>query len=366
MKKIDRYVAKAYITRFLMAHLIIFGLYVSFDIMQRVDVLYQADEGQSIVQILVYYLYQLPSNIMVTVPPLLMLSAGLVFVNMNRNGELVTLKAVGISVQRITKPIFIITLPVILFLAFAQETLIPDLYRQRRLIENKIEERAFGPFLLRDTDPETGEEYEFFVGSYDFKSATIKNISLLYYHDAANIPRKTVEADYAQWAGNNSLELSGVQIQEFDRRGNVSGESLGLKNKKLYTTLSINDFIDAQDDDLTTRAPAMTLRSLWTRKKANPHNPRFKVLFHSRIADNLVPLILLLIGIPLLAGYGRNHNSRLVGSLIALMVIGVYYMLTFVTLSMGNADLVNPTAAAWAMPVIGTLCGLTVFFKMPT
>ena len=78
MKKIDRYVARAYIIRFVMAHVVIFGLYVSFDIMQRVEMFYGAEVHYSLSQVLVLYLYQVPGNLMNTVPPLLMLSAGLV------------------------------------------------------------------------------------------------------------------------------------------------------------------------------------------------------------------------------------------------------------------------------------------------
>ncbi len=362
MKKLDVYVARAYILRFIMAHLVILGLYMSFDIMQRIDMLQQADVRGAISQLFVFYLYQMPSNVMHTVPPLLMLSAGLVFVHMNRNGELLTLKACGISLRRTAVPIFAVTLSVIALLAWAQERVIPDLYRQRNLLENKMEGRVSGPFLLIDES----HGYELYVPNYDFKNAVMTLPTLMIPHSDSPVPRRILDADSAVWADENLLEFRRVSIQNYDPRGRPVGEAEAFESKEWPTSLTVVHFADARDNNLTTRAPAMTLASLSREIKGSSPDPTFRVLYHTRIADKLTSVVLLLIGIPLLVGYGRSPHSRLAGALVAMLVMGIYYMLSFVTLSFGNAGAVNPVLAAWSMPIAGLMTGIVLFYNMRT
>ncbi len=345
-----------------MAHLVILGLYMSFDIMQRVDMFHDAGAGRTLSQLLVFYLYQLPSNIMDTVPPLLMLSAGLVFVHMNRNGELVTLKACGVSLRRMALPVFIVTLFVIFLLGLAQEMVIPDLYRQRSLIENKIEGRVSGPFLL--TDNKYG--YQLYVGDYDFQRELMTQPALLRHHPDSGMTGLILEADSATWAGENLL-FKRASIQRYNRQGRPEGEAEAWESKEWETSLTVADFVDARGgDELTTRAPAMTLAGLREKMAERTDNPRFRVLFHTRLADKLTPIILLLIGIPMIVAYGESHESRLVGALIAMLVTAVYYLLNFIILSFGHAGELNAALAAWLMPVLGMLAGTFSFFTMRT
>ncbi len=362
MKKLDAYVARAYILRFLLAHLVIMGLYMSFDIMQRIDMFHEAGAGRTISQLLVFYMYQIPSNLVDTVPPLLMLSAGLVFVHMNRNGELLTLKACGISLRRISLPILIVTLPVIALLGWAQERLIPDIYRQHSLLENKMQGRVSGPFLLYDGR----YGYELYVMDYDFQREVMNRPVLVQSHPDSAIPRQILEADSATWSDDNNLLFTGARIKNYDPRGRPAGEEESPETTEWPTSLTITHFVDAQHGELATRAPAMTLSDLRKRIRENPHNPRFKVLFHTRISDKLTPLVLLLIGIPILVGYGANHQSRLVGALIAMLVMAIYYVLNFIALSVGNAGAVAPALSAWLMPSVGLIAGTIIFFNMRT
>ncbi len=362
MKKLDAYVARAYILRFLLAHLVIIGLYMSFDIMQRIDMFHETGAGRTISQLLIFYMYQIPGNLVDTVPPLLMLSAGLVFVHMNRNGELLTLKACGISLRRISMPILIVTLPVIALLGWTQERLIPDLYRRHSLLENKMEGRVSGPFLLND------DRYGFqlLVLEYDFQRQVMNRPVLIQPHPDSAIPRQILEADSATWSADDDLLFTGVRIKNYDPRGRPAGEEESSETTERSTSLSVTHFVDAQHGELATRAPSMTISDLRNRIAENPHNVRYRVLFHTRISDKLTPMILLLIGIPLLVGYGANHQSRLAGALIAMLVMAIYYVLNFIALSAGNAGAVAPALSAWLMPSAGMIAGVIVFFNMRT
>ncbi len=363
MKKIDRYIAKAYIIRFVMAHLIVFGLYVSFDIMQRVDMFYGAEAEQALSRMLIFYLYQVPANLMNTVPPLLMLSAGLVFVHMSRNGELLTLKSCGISMRRVALPVFAVTVLVAILLGAAQETVIPNLYRQRHLMESQIEGRVSGPFWLTDSE----KDYKLYVEDYDFSSGKMTNITLLFLYPDVHVPRKILEADRGRWAESGQLLFERVSIQEFDSMGGRLGEQKDLEGLKWPTSLSVSDFVDIQHGgSLTSRAPSFTLREMPARIEENIHNPRYRVLFHTRIADKFIPIILLLIGIPLLSGTGKTQKNRLIGALIAILVTGIYYVLMFIMLSVGNTGAINPVLAAWLVPAAGFLTGLVMFARMRT
>jgi len=279
------------------------------------------------------------------VPPLLLLAAGLMLVQMARNGELLTLKASGISLQRVAGPVFLCSVPVVALVWWAGESVVPRVVREQELIQRELASDVSGPFLLRDER----EGWMLFVGSYDFARHTMARVCLMeFYPDGG--ARRVMEADSASWPREGTLRLERVSIQGFEPSGALSGSVEVLRAREVQTSLRPYDLVLASKDVMSVRMLAFSTAELKRRSASNPHNVRLRVMLQARRVAPFVPFALLLAGIPVLVGFEQTMRSRLLGVLVCIMLMAGFQVLSFICLGLGNAGALHPVLAAW-LPV---------------
>ncbi len=361
MKRIDRYITRGFLLRFFAALVVIFGLYVSFDAVKRIDQIQQGGFADTVPKVLLYYLYQFPTLMLDLFPPLLLVAAGLVLVQMSRKKELLTLKASGVSLRRVVLPILLAAIPLAMATTVARETLVPWSFRRQKILERELDQDTAGPFLLVDEK----KDFKLYVGQYNFSRHTMSRISLLRFYEDGQL-RKITEADTGGWYQGDQLRLKTVSIQEYRRDGNPDGSPSVTKTKTVKTSLSRYDFVAAKNDAMSTSLPSFTLFDLLRQVRRNPNNSRFQVMLHSRLSEPLAGIILLLIGIPLMVGFEHKMKSRVLGTVVCIVVAGAYQVSSFIVLSMGNTGLINPALAAWMMPAVGLTLGTFLFSTMKT
>jgi len=373
MKRIDRYVLHGYVVRLVVAHLVVFGLFMSFDALQRLDQMQKGGLGETVPLVLAYYAYQFPSRVLDTVPPLLLLSAGLLVVQMSSSGELLTLKAGGVSVRRVMTPVVLFTLPLVVLLFWTRERVVPWAFRQQALLDRELEQKVAGPFLLQDDR----EGFRLFVDSYDFGRQSMSRVTVMTFRPNG-VVMTLMQAESGVWipeeqqqgpsAAGDKLDivLESTVFQQFDEGGNVVGDPRVYTTRELETSLTPYEFVRARQDVMSGGLPTLSLGGLRRQIRRNPENPQFRVMYHSRLAEPLVPFVLLLIGIPLLVGLEQSLQSRALGAIISITVAAGYHVLGFVFASMGIAGYIPPVAAAWTVPVLGCGVGLWMFRRMRT
>jgi len=361
MKQIDRYVVRGFLIRFVVSHLIVFGLYVSFDALKRIDQLRGASVGQTLPRVLAFYAYQFPTGVLDTVPPLLLLAAGLTLVQMSRNGELLTLKASGVSLRRVTLPIFVCAVPLAAGVFWARDNVVPWAVKKQELLERELDRETAGPFLLDDS--QTGARV--FVGTYDYATHTMSRVCVMELYPGGGL-KMVIEADSGRWMEEGSLYLEAVTVEQFDTKGGPVGKPTAFPTKQIQTGLSPYDFVRARQDVMTARVLAMTSSELRAKISRDPRNPRLRVMFQSRLAASLAPFVLLLLGIPLLIGFEQSTQSRVLGAFVCILVTAGFHVLSFVSISMGNTGLLHPVVAAWLPPVLAGGVGSWLFGIMQT
>jgi len=361
MKKIDRYVLHGFLVRFIASHLVVFGLYVSFDALKRMDQIQRGAVPETLSKFAIYYAYQFPISLLDTVPPLLLLGAGLMLVEMARSGELLILKASGVSLRRAVLPIFVCAVPVAALVAWTRENVVPWAFRQQEQLDLELSRKVGGPYLLKD--PRRG--LKLYVANYDYANRTMSRVTVMeFYPDG--ITRSITEGESGGWLQDGGIYLQAVSIQEFDSKGSPVGKPTVLPTKQVETGLTPYDFVQARRDVMTTRLPAFKLAELRRNISENPDNARLRVMLQSRMAAPLVPFVLLLVGIPLLVGYERSMGSRVLGAVVCIMLTAGFHVLSLVCVSMGNSGTISAEAAAWLPPVLAGAAGLWLFGSMHT
>jgi lipopolysaccharide export system permease protein len=363
LKRVDRYVTWRFLA-FLAGMLCLLGfLYGSFDMLKRVEDLSHAQLGEKLALLGRYYLYVLPLFLVEVVPALILVSAGMLLVQMARRRELLVLKASGVSVYRTVAPIFLCTFIISLLCFTFQQTLAPGFARQREMLDKQIGGTVETELLVKDP----AYHRRVFVGQYDYADQTMQSITVLDFYSENELRLKAVmRADSGQLTAGGVLQLQGVTLQAFDLAGTPRPLASPVPAATLQTGLIPFDFVRAAQASDQQTMVTQTLAQLREQIRRNPNVPDFRVVYHSRIASILSPIILLLIGIPCLIGFETTVKSRFLGVIVSIVVAAGFYALGFALSSMGATETVNPILAGWLPSIVGGSAGLYLFQGMHT
>ncbi len=360
-KRIDRYVGGRFLAYYLGSLGLMGSLYAVFDVLKRIEDLREAGIEHAAGRLAAYYGYLLPVFLVDVAPGVTLIAAGLVMVHMARRRELLTLKASGTSMHRITAPIFFWALLLSIGVFAVRETVGPAFTRNKEIIGNTLEGKVETQLLLSDQ----AASREVFVAEYDFAANTIKGITVMEFYPNGMLKR-TVYSPRAAWGAENELVLEDAEIQEFEETGSSESEITAVPELRIQTALRRFDFVRASAERNEGGAPFQTLAGLIRQARIYPEVPYFRVTFHSRLASFFTPILLLLVGIPLLVGFEHSVDSRFLGVVVSFAVASAYYALVFVLSSLGSSDAIGPILAGWLPAILLGVLGLWLFESMLT
>ncbi len=110
MSVLDRYISREFLLTFFFVLLAFLCLYLMIDFFERIRMF--LSNNATIAQILSYHLYTLPSVVTNMMPACVLLAALITFGLFSRNHEIVAMKANGISLYRIARPVLVFALVV--------------------------------------------------------------------------------------------------------------------------------------------------------------------------------------------------------------------------------------------------------------
>ena len=362
-RQIDRYVTWRFLA-FLVGMLCLLGfLYGSFDLLKRIEDIRHAQVGQQLSLLLRYYLYLLPLFLVDIVPALILVAAGVLLVQMARTRELLVLKASGVSVYRAVAPIFLCAFLISLTCFVFQQSLGPRFARQKELLDKRIDQKVETELLVKDPT----YHRRLFIGQYDYTDQAMRNVTVMdFYPEDEQRLKAIMRADSAHLDAGGLLQMEDVSLQAFDLGGTPHPEDSPLPSATLQTGLIPFDFVRAAESGDQQTMVMQTLAQLREQIRRNPNVPDFRVVYHSRIAAILSPIILLLVGIPCLIGFETTVKSRFLGVIVSILVAAGFYALSFALSSMGATETVNPILAGWLPSAVGGSAGLYLFQGMHT
>ena len=103
MTVLDRYIAREFIMTFCFVLLAFLCLYLIIDFFERIRMFLSNNAG--LAQIVSYHLYTVPSVVATMMPACVLLAALITFGLFSRNHEIVAMKANGISLYRVSRPV---------------------------------------------------------------------------------------------------------------------------------------------------------------------------------------------------------------------------------------------------------------------
>lgn len=357
MKLLDKYLLSQYIKYFLTVNIAFVSLYVLIDFFDKIDDF--SNKGHSIWLVIQYFALNIPFVVDQLSPILILLSGVIVLGILNHSNELVALKAGGIPLKLILKPIILAGIGMtMLFLAVAQFILPTTISITNQIWFEQVKGRIqLGIYR-------NGRYY--FKGKEGFYSFEWKNKKFFVFNNFS----------YSIWSDDHKLEtLVASEVAGFEkgrwilthgqihkeRGGEYRARPFGTKHLELPETPE--DFLIPQYDNV-----AMSITNLFFdifKKDTEEQQTKAWAEFFGRISYIFLGMPLLFMGLPILLisyqRWGKDLSIAIPASCgMAFLAWGLWGTLQ----SLAKAGALPPYVAGTVIHVLFTVWGLYLLKKL--
>ncbi len=305
---------------------------------------------------LMIIILHLPTVFVMTIPMGVLLATVMTLNSLSLLSEITVMRACGIGLNRIAKPIFIFAIVMSLVSFSINEFVVPVMTKQA----TNLALWAFGQknipegknnFTFKELKEHGTLKRLFYVGQC--KDKTLYNITLL----------------------DNSKEGT-IQILQA-REGKTSPEGWKFDKGIIYTISDDGKILDTAMFEQSDAMFGMDLSKEMNKNIANEHNfiqllrylskpdvpnkQELMISLYDKIALPLMTIALVLIGVPLAITPPRVRYNR--GFLFSILIIFVYYLVRAFSISLGEAGTLIPVMAAFLPNIILSIAGVFIYYK---
>jgi lipopolysaccharide export LptBFGC system permease protein LptF len=356
MTILDRYIARSFLGALIIFTTSMLGLYMVSDAMFQLKDFSSGDRFE-FEKLLNHYLSIAPQVVYRLAPFLVLMSAMFTATRMSRLGELVPVRAAGISIHRTFLPVFVLAGVIGLGVAAFQEYYVPALAED---IRNTQKETTIYPDIIRDSFGNS-----ILADSYNIPATEMRKI---YFHHEGKDGYYHVSAERAKFEtldGASGWRFFKGRRFTYSEPGRIATEGPkyveDIPKDGLFIQSDATPVLVENTDKL---ASYLSLRDLSNLYERNPSRKYYRVETCTRLAYPLTFLVLLLIGLPCVL-ISETRNPILGIGLCLLVCLG-YIIVFLVFTELGNRGVVGPVVAA-GMPLLffGVL-GITLFDAIKT
>jgi lipopolysaccharide export system permease protein len=323
-----------------MVLIMVIGIYIAVDFLEKVDDFMEAGIGLS--RMVTFFIYEIPFIISQIAPVALLLAVLIAFGLMNRNNEIIALKSSGTSIYFLMRPVLILGIIFSLLLGVLSESIVPvtrakanHIWLQEVRKEAAITSREKNIWVK-------GNRSILHIKYYNPVDKDINGISLNRFDDAF---RLVMRIDARKGRFENGLwRLQDVIRQEFK-------PGAGRPLVKLTENLAVD--LDIVPEDLSRvakKSEEMGFTELYRyirKVEAEGYDAvKYRKDLHAKFAFPLVCVIMSL------AGIGIAVRENLKESLPISIAYGIglaflYWIFSSFCMSLGYGEMLPPWVAAW-------------------
>ena len=355
MKILHRYLLSQLLKNFALSLLAFTLLFLTFDFFDRIDNI--LPEDASIFTIMEYFLCRIPSIVSLMLPVSMLVATLFTIGLLSKNSEITAMRASGVTVFWIAKPIYITGLILSFASILLNETLVPYATRRAKEIYNlDIQKKNdTGTYSQSDFWWRSGNSF-FSVGMFDSRTDTLHDLSRLDLTDNFEVSKR-VNAEKAQYLTENlGWSMKSVIEYKFGKNGVDAAKHPGSEPLNISSTPQ--DFYDVKADP-----HAMSYRQLRKFIRSQAANGVSTKSFLADLYEKFASPFLIFIVIPVVLPFALipARSGSLALSFLAALVIGFsYYAVHSLSLAIGRADMWHPMLAAWMANIVMGAVGLVL------
>jgi len=340
MNLIVRYISTEIIKYFSLVLIMVIGVYLAVDFLEKVDDFMEA--GVGLHRMFTFFIYEIPFIISQIAPVALLLAVLIAFGLMSKNNEIIALKSGGVSIYYLIRPVVIIGIFFSLALGVLAEFIVPAtrvkanyIWRQEVRKEAAIASREKNIWVK-------GNRSILHIKYFNPATGTINGISLNRFDGDF---RLTLRLDARQGEFENGLwRLSDVIRQQFKK-------DVRPPLVKLAETMAVDlDIVPSDLSRVAKKSDEMGFVELYRyikKVEAEGYDAvKYRTDLQGKFAFPLVCVIMCL------AGVGLAVRGNLKGSLPISIAFGIglaflYWVFSSFCMSLGYGEMLPPWIAAW-------------------
>lgn len=356
MRIVDRYLTSLFLRQLALILATLVSLYGLIEFIERVDDF--IEQGAVLRHYLRYPLSKLPMMATQTLPMAVMLAAFATIAQLSRTQQLTALRSGGISFWQATRPLFLCGVLFSLLMLAGNGWLVPWSNRESRyILHTELGGRQQLAQESRDLYLRDGQRILSVEQSFPHRGA-IQGLTILDLDPHFNLQRR-LEATSAQHEAATRWRLQGVTERQFDPATHTLNSFVKRSEEVVdlgYTPRELSE-IWVQPEELT----FPELSEFISRMQRQGQDPRrYLGELHFRLAQCLVPLIVILLAVPFALQRGRQATLG-AGVALSLAVFAAYILLQAIGMALGTAGLLPLPLAAWSANLLLLLVGAWLF-----
>ena len=301
-----------------------------------------------------YLLFKVPEAIFQwTLPYGILLSTLLTLGTLSRNSEVTAMKAGGVSLYRITLPLFFIALIVTAISFFGNEYLVPYTnLKTEYLLEVKVK---------KEQPPDSFKNYKIWYHSdhrilniqlLDPEKKVLRGVTIYQFDDAFHCVQR-IDAREAQWIDGN-WQLRKGWVRDFDSSGSITTTPFKELTVSLQENWDSFQKIERRSREMSYSNLARYIERI---RAAGYDSTRYLVDLYAKLSYPFLNLVMVFIGIPFALKTGRSGGVAL--NIGVSVLVGFAYGVTFyIFLSFGKSGVLPPLISAWTPTVLFGLAGI--------
>ena len=308
---------------------------------------------------LIMIILNLPQVIVMTIPMGVLLATVMTLNGLSLKSEITVMRACGIGLQRIAKPIFVFAIVMAVCSFIINETVVPVMTKQSKdlalwsLGQKNIPEGKQN-FVFKELNDSGSIKRLFYVGYCEDK--ILYNITVLDTAKEGTI--QVLQADEGK-TSPEGWEFRKGAVYTVDGDGKVL-------NTTLFDSSVVKFGLDMSKELNKNVAKEMNFTKLISYIKNNAALEKkqkniFRIELYDKLALPLTTIALVLIGVPLAITPPRVRYNR--GFLFSILIIFAYYLIRALSISFGEAGTLPAFFAAWMPNIILTSLGTYLYYK---
>ncbi len=357
LKILDKYILRQVIELFLMGVFVFTAIIFASDTF--ITLIKQiAEFGIPFKVAFIIILLNLPSVIVMTIPMGVLLSTVMTLNRLSLSSEITVMRACGIGLNRIAKPIFIFAIIMSLSSFVINESLVPVMTKQSKdlalwaLGQKNIPDGKEN-FVFKELNDNGVLKRLFYVGAC--KDKTLYNITVL--DNAKDGTIQVLQAKEGKTSPQGWIFEKGATYT-IGKRGQVL-------NTTLFDTSTVQFGLDLTKEMNKNLAKEMNFTKLMKYLKKTEISEKDKQIYtielYDKIALPITTIVFVLLGVPLAITPPRVRYNR--GFLFSILIIFAYYIVRALSISFGETGSMIPFFAAWLPNIVLTMMGTLLYYK---
>ncbi len=332
------------------------GIFTIADFVEKIDNFVDAGAGTDLV--LIYYWYSMPYFIDMALPMSMLLATVFSLGTLNKQYEIAAMRASGISLMRIARPLLLLGIFFTLFQFVFQNLVVMPFNHEQKEITRNVLKPVRSPKKLKEVVRQDLNGNIIVIKSYDVKKNIGRDISILAYRDSGITERwdyATLRWDDSLKAWDNSTGLN----RRFNAEGRLLFSKMSLQDE---LPITLTPFDIRKEQIRPNEMNIFQLAEFIEKKKMlglNPH--RWVVDYHFKLAFVMTGFIVIFLGISFALQGPRENLAVGVGkSVVALFI---YYILIIGGQKIAYNSSMQPAIAVWFGDVVLFIAGTWLFIQ---